>query len=484
MRHAVRARVAAMPWPVKFLLAYLAGIIIIGKGPTYLGVPPVYWGEIVMLTSLIWIAPGRRLLKSEVTKHGTLSILISLWLLIGFCWTIISFPRWGLDAFRDAAVWYYAAFYFVGLSLGLEDALADRVWRALRIFWVLSMFWGAAHLASGGALGNMGPMLPWRGVTLFFNARDDSAQNLAMGALIVLCTAPLWKDPIVRGFLMCSAVVGLGLFASSEGRAVKIALATSLVFVLLLSFGRRPDIRFSSRLRNLFLAGIPVVILAVLFVPNFAKKTQLDRFSEAMVATQQTGKSDTGDRTAYWRWVWWRNLVDQVMTRNPAFGIGFGESLHLYHPALESILYTEWIARAPHNINVTVFTRMGFVGLGIWAMILITGFGTLFLRAWRGRVDGAAYSPDRREEIVFWMMMLICSYVNSSFGVLMEGPVFGILFWFGLGFAIARSQRTGQSAAPALAGVGRTVNQSAGTRVAYPRWRQRGAAQRLGYEGF
>ncbi len=34
-----RARVR-LPWFVIFLLSYLAGITIIGKGPTYLGVPP------------------------------------------------------------------------------------------------------------------------------------------------------------------------------------------------------------------------------------------------------------------------------------------------------------------------------------------------------------------------------------------------------------------------------------------------------------
>ena len=50
---------------------------------------------------------------------------------------------------------------------------------------------------------------------------------------------------------------------------------------------------------------------------------------------------------------------------------------------------------------------------------------------------------ERRDELAFWILMLVCTVVNSSFGVLMEGPVLGIWFWFALGFASARSLRSG-----------------------------------------
>jgi len=35
--------------------------------------------------------------------------------------------------------------------------------------------------------------------------------------------------------------------------------------------------------------------------------------------------------------------------------------------------------------------------------------------------------------------MLTAAWLNASFGVLMEGPVLGIPFWFFLGFAAGRS---------------------------------------------
>ena len=47
--------------------------------------------------------------------------------------------------------------------------------------------------------------------------------------------------------------------------------------------------------------------------------------------------------------------------------------------------------------------------------------------------------PSAREELAFWLLMLTATWGNSSVGVLMEGPVLGVWFWFALGFAWGRS---------------------------------------------
>ena len=55
-RNAAHAR---LPKSVAFLLIYLGAITIIGKGPTYLGCPPIYWGEVVLVVSLLWVIGPR-----------------------------------------------------------------------------------------------------------------------------------------------------------------------------------------------------------------------------------------------------------------------------------------------------------------------------------------------------------------------------------------------------------------------------------------
>jgi hypothetical protein len=418
-----------LPFAVWFLLLYLAGITIIGKGPTYIGVPPVFLGEVVMATGLLFIAPWCSLGEAFQGRNAGLTLLIVAWLILGAVLTAFGVPEWGLDALRDAAIWYYALFFFIGLGLSCRDRIADRFWRILCVFWIFAMLWGAADLASGKTLSLSGPIIPWRGVPFLFNARDESGQNLALGAFIVIGTSYLLRKPLLRAFLVPSSLVALALLAASEGRAVKLGCAGALAVLLVFSFVK-PRIGLASRIRLLMIGAVPAVILALMLIPNLASKMQLDRF---------TGTRDS-DGTAEWRLIWWQRLEHEVLTRDPLFGLGFGESLHVYHPALAKFS-DPWMLRAPHNFNMTVFTRMGIVGCAIWAGILFGSIGVLAMRVWRNGVDSGTYSPGRREELLFWLAMIVYTFVNSSFGVLMEGPVLGIWFWLAMGFALGRSAR-------------------------------------------
>jgi hypothetical protein len=423
-----------LPWHVKLLLAYLAAITIIGKGPTYLGVPPLYWGEVTMAAGLLLIAP--QIKRTDFLRRTrTLTIAIAGFMALGGVLTVLSYPQWRINALRDAAIWYYALFYFIGLGLASQKAVADRVWYLLRNFWMLALVWNTADLLLQHTLSQSGPIVPFRGVPLFFNARDEAGQNLALGAMIVLCTGTLSKRPVMRAVLVPVALVGLAVFATSEGRAMRIGIGSGAGVVLLLSFAASGMPHFNTRLLKLALVGIPVLALVAAAAPDqVVTIAHLDRFAQADPYDPQG--------TAGWRMIWWQRLYAEVMKRNPAFGLGFGESLHVYHPLLKDS-QEEFVIRSPHNFNITIFTRMGVVGLLLWLTIVVAGIGSLFGRVWRGSSGGQTYTPERRDELTFWVFMLVCTVVNSSLGVLMEGPVLGIWFWFALGFASARSLSSG-----------------------------------------
>ena len=431
-------RTRRLPWWVRMLLAYLAAITIVGKGPTYIGVPPFFWGEITLGISLLLIAPW--LWRSGfLARNRALVMVIAVFMTVGAVETASDFHRWRLDALRDAAIWYYGLFFFVGLALASREAIADRAWRWLRVFWMISLVWNTADLISNHRLSQWGPVIPWRGVPLLFNSVHEAGQNLALGAVIVLCTATLRRKPIWRAFLAPIACLGLALFAIAQGRGMRVGIASGVAAVLLLALARRKP-HFSMRLVTLTAAAVPVLLLAsTVYSGRLLHIAHLDRFE----------KADPSDPvgTANWRMIWWRSLYDQVMRTDPAFGLGFGESLHVYHPLLWH-LQESFIVRSPHNFNMTVFSRMGIVGFALWAAILALGIGGLFRRAWRGTARGDPYAPDRRDELAFWVMMLVATVVNSSFGVLMEGPVLGVWFWFALGFANGRAMTTGAPVAP------------------------------------
>ena len=166
-RHAAERAGPWLPLPVWLLAGYLFLITAIGKGPTYLGIPPLFLGEMVMLTSVLWIVDRYGLAKALLADRGALTWAIGLFMLLGAVLSIGGFERWGLDAFRDAALWYYGAFYFVGFCLARDENLAPRLWRVFCITWAVALVWGTADQTSqllfDFPLSNLGPMLPWRG---------------------------------------------------------------------------------------------------------------------------------------------------------------------------------------------------------------------------------------------------------------------------------------------------------------------------------
>jgi hypothetical protein len=418
------------------LLVYLGAITIIGKGPTYLGVPPLYWGEIVMVLLLVWCARRLDVLRDAASRIPVLSILVGLFMSIGLLLTVKGIPEWQLDAVRDAALWYYGFFFFVGLYLTRFPALADKFWRVLTGIWMAALIWGSADLATKSWLSSQGPVIPWRGVPVLSNTGSELGQNVALGALILLSAHTLrkFRSPVLRIGL---ALIGLALFLASYGRGQKVGFALGIVVVALLTFGRRQPPNFPKRLMVfLVVAAVLAVGIAVVAQFDLLKATQLDRFMN------QDASADEG--TAYWRIIWWQHLRSAVWNESPVFGLGFGLNLCIYNPYLQGLEDMEWVARSPHNVNMTVFSRMGIVGFTIWALILLIGIGSLIFRAWHGTNGKQIYTRARREELFFWIVMLITTWVNASFGVLMEGPVLGIWFWFALGFASGRSLESGQ----------------------------------------
>src|SRR3954452_21778351 len=71
------------PFAVRMLLVYLGAITIIGKGPTYLGVPPIYWGEMVMSLLAVWTLRDFESLKGAVSRLPVLSTLLLLFMTVG-----------------------------------------------------------------------------------------------------------------------------------------------------------------------------------------------------------------------------------------------------------------------------------------------------------------------------------------------------------------------------------------------------------------
>ena len=416
-----------LPWQLVLLLTYLAAITIFGKGPTYIGIEPLFWGEIVLVVSVIWAARRSGRLTAKTARARAVTSLILCFIGVGAIETARDVVVFGLDALRDAAVWYYSVFYFVGIAIASNREECARFLSRWKLFWLVAVPWGIAEFASGYRFSALSPALPGsRGIPVLSHSSSDIAQSLGLGCLLLVSenVGPGFLGKIPRIIL---AVVGFGALATFQGRGARLAVVAAFVVLVLVSVSQRSMGRiFRRRIAATALLLIAGVVVAMGEGVDVARILSLDRFLQVTTSTLEG--------TAEWRAAWWRGIYDAVMETNPAFGLGFGDNLNSYNPYI-SPSDDNHPARAPHNYNVTVFARMGIGGSVIWAGILFFG---IFVPLWETLTSATVTAQAEAKHRLFWIAAIIAIWVNSSFGLLMEGPVMGIPFWLILGLLSMR----------------------------------------------
>jgi O-antigen ligase len=240
-------------------------------------------------------------------------------------------------------------------------------------------------------------------------------------------------------FRILSAMFFVGMIALM-GRASMVGFALAVVLVLI---ARRPQFVFY----QIATACLALIIVGLLQVAQLNEKggfiSQLTDRVESMadVSSSKSYRSDVGDVAAAnneFRTVWWRTVFDETVQKNPLFGLGFGYDLtagfmRAYYPTGGEDTAT---TRSPHSIWMTVLGRMGLVGL-----LSFLAIATLI---WRDAVRAArlvARGKQPPQTLVHWCAVLVI-LGSASFGVVMEGPMGGILFWTFLGLASSQLRQS------------------------------------------
>jgi hypothetical protein len=420
----LRTRLPLGLWP---LFVYLAAITIIGKGPTYIGIPPVYWGEVVLALTLLWCLGRYGLYRFLWSGSLTLTCFIIAFACLGVVLTLPGYSKWGVTAIRDGAIWYYGALFFIGAALGKDREVGSAFWLKIRWFWPSAVVWFiVAYVVVSEPAKIIPVIIKTRGVPLFSSSGAELVMHCGLAAILLsLSLRPYLLG--TKSLVVLLSFAGVMIVALSRGRGAKLAVLAAFLSVALVLLQQRS--RFINRLLfaatlMLLIAGIFVTVLAL--DRPVTKVTYVDRFSP-----EELGRS-----TGAWRTTWWTSLYNRVNRESPLLGLGFGQSLSIYSPFLRSAEKDPWPVRSPHNVNLTVFARMGYVGAALWLCILILGIVGFWYRLLQSR---ARKIPSHAlAEAVFWASLLTAVWVNSTFGVLMEGPVLGFWFWFAMGFGHSR----------------------------------------------
>lgn len=398
----------------------LLGYTVFSRGFAYLGLPPLFIGEIMILFGV-----------ATAVRSGRLGPLLgqpAVWLLFTLMGLAVLrmvpyLGVYGMDAPRDFMQIGYGVYAFIigALLVARPERLGQLVELYSRyVVLVLSLVWIVylAYKAAPDAI----PTLPWAGHVTIFEAKGGDIMVQLTGITVFIVAGFRKRTPL----LIAALVFNIGIvIVSNRGGMIAFFLGCALAWLL------RPPTARVGRLAYAFafFLVIGLIVGPTLQIHGGGRSISVEQIGTNIQSVFGQG-GDHLDGTRQWRLDWWGKIYDYTVEGEHFWtGKGFGINL-----AREDGFDVVRELRSPHNGHMTVLARMGVPGAALWVILQLAWSWGIF-RAWLR----ARYAGQTR-----WMGFLallsayfIAFHVNAAFDVYFEGPMGGIWFWtvFGTGLA-------------------------------------------------
>ena len=428
------------------LEAALVGFLLIGylvgnRGFAQLAiVRPIFVGElclaILLALFVIQALVTHKLPNLRIPLTGII-FAYGAYALIRFSFDV---RQYRFEAIRDLAVVYYCAFFFIAYQLGSSPVSRRFIERCMGVAVaahtvVAVLFTLAPHLLQSN--------LVIAGAPLLYQKGDLTITFSAVGIFFLANRSRLFGLRWLRTLMLLALVMCAAL---SIVRAALLALVC--VSALLWIAGQR---RFFGYLAG----GAVLAAIAIMAITASGKSVndspQVMLFKEKMASmVDVTGRyryqTDLGvmkgDNNEFRR-MFWKTMIEQTTRTSPFFGMGFGYDFLPQFQAQYARGGWEGL-RSPHNYFVTVYGRMGAVGLLIFC-------GITFLIVRHALVAAVMVRKGRlaATDFSYWCGALVL-LISGTFGVVLEGPMGAIPFWTFLGLAFSSTILPPPEAAPHL----------------------------------
>ena len=409
----------------------LLGYALMGKGFAYIGLPPLYIGEIAYLIGILAFARSGACLATLASLPSLVLAVLMLW---GVARTVPFLGVYGMDALRDSVLVLYGGFAFIVIALLLEDARRiDVVLRYYSFFVgtfpVMLVAYAAVRFWQDSIPSFYGPNIPILDVQA-----TAVGMHLAGAAVFVLIgyrkASPFWL------------VTWLGLFALigtiNRGALLSVFVPVVLAMVVL----GRWRLMLTAATTAVALLGVAYMLEASYTHFHEAEDSEKRPVSAHQVVDNIKGIFGEGGEqakgTKQWRLDWWDVIMEKAFQgSNFWLGRGFGLDLATADgfetPADPSDPRPPPPSRSPHSVHLNLLARTGVPGFALWVLLLVS-WGVMMLKA-------ILTARSRGHQEWTGLFLFISCYVlsiiiNASFDVVIEGPMQGIWFWCLIGFGI------------------------------------------------
>jgi len=418
---------------VTMLAVVLLGYALAGKGFAYLGVPPLFIGEITLGCGLVAFATAGAWFGTLCDARLWPLLAMCAW---GLCRTLPFVSADPVNAIRDGVVWGYGTFAVVMVTLIADrPAVLGRLVRLYRRFGkvfvvgipvVFVLYHFSVHF--GGL-----PKWPWA-PTVDVVAMKEGDVLVHLGGIVAFLIAGL-GGPVGWGWVALLTVDAgvMGVIDRAGMVAFLAAFAAGVIFR-----PRSPVVG-----RSVLTAAVLVTLLWATNanIPVPGGKGRVISFDQELTNLTST-VGDSGneglDGNKEWRLNWWKEIV-RYTVHGRYFWKGKGFGINLADDDGFQVL-SDHSLRNPHSVHMTMLARGGVPMFGLWVLVQATFAGTVGLELHRARRRGQpAWQGLFFFLGVYWMAFLI----NGSFDVYLEGPMGGIWFWtvYGTGIGAAMVHR-------------------------------------------
>ena len=408
----------------------LTGYLVGNRGFADLSpVRPLFPGELAMLIIGCCLLMRFALTRELPDLSGWMARTILIYCLLGAVRLVFDYKVYQIDAVRDAAMVYYSVFFFFGRELEVRANSRALLEGCLKFAFVALVPIAVVERFAPELIFNLTSS---GGFNPFFQ-KDDLLTTFAAVAVFILFTRPrMFRKNWFRISLILFYLV---FIVSGVGRASLAALAFGSVLIFVA--GQK---RFFVYPALGLLAGL---ILIACYAAGYGESQDsapaifVDKLSSMVdVSGRQNYASQYGEEKAMnneFRRRLWESFVDETNSSSPVFGRGFGYD---FISRFENTFQRGgWEGlRSAHNFFVTVYGRLGLLGLLV--------IGAIFGQTIVGGLQAA--SLVRRgvyplEDLGYWCGSWAI-LISSGVGVVLEGPVGAVVFWAFLGVAVQCSK--------------------------------------------
>jgi len=398
----------------------LVGYLAWARSFGYLGVPPLFVGEIGLAAFLVlkprvalgtWAAS--LLSRSPLNEFG---VALFIFMMYGV-WQVARGVFNGSDllyAMKFFVFNYYTLYIFLGMWIGLHAP--DCLRKLIRVTGWVNGIYGIIFLL---ALRHVGAHMPGSDVRLF---SAPAGQTIVI--LGLLCFERDLRS--VWFILMLNILVTLAWQVRAEWLGLVLGL---LAWGLL-----------TGRLHRVVVMGMAA--LTVLGMIEFLDINLVSRTGGAVSLSETLGRfiapinlelakaiEPTAGRhvgTAEWRELWWKQIWISAHSTPmlEAFGHGYGFDLFGLAPPEVRSGQEDWDVRTPHSVFYYALGYTGWVGVVLFSLLQFTILRLL----WR------SFRVTRQPVgLVFWVLEMGMAFFEASF----ETPLKAIPFYLLVGMAIA-----------------------------------------------